>query len=1045
MLKSSNKQIRNLFLALSLALCPLTAAMSYELRVSDMGIYRADVVQKVFDAVKNSPSYSRVVIRLHINALGKITSCKVIKSSGDASLDAAMMKALSEVSLKPMRFASSIADTAEIQICFGNRVPSPKNLYIAENEAFTYRSPGAFMQIAGPISAGNNDQRSNSSSITAHQAFTPSSPPLQTSASSVVPQSSKDDHAFVDEITRLLSDNPAEITFESLQFNLNQIPESATQLAKADAATVQKRYLAASQAYIIALLEPYKNGDVESLRTVLNKLSKLMPNLQPKERFSIGMSLVNASEKIRSRMPFSDKDLKSKNAACIDSILSTAQQFVDESSSKQLGRLSNYYQSRGKIFQDLGNVDKAKVAYQRSLSLMLENEFAQQSDVEQAFDATVNFLTAQNDQNALREVESQREVWESKHPDPTNLFAIYSCCKRIESQLRNPDTTSIDTSIQRLLKLIATSSLQKTDSADALLSRSGASLLSINARLNLDPANRSLQELVHASELLARRGAASSDTEHLLKESFKLAIRLRNQQIQSRAFQALADYLIVNGHAQEALNLCEIIDQPDTEFSPIVQARMNPLQNLRMKALRALGRSDEANRLQTQVDQQVESLTQNNIQRNLAVAEQRLTTTAPYSTEKLQARTLLVTSLLSSKQPDIQKAKTCFLEGLQEVLSEKFKSPTVFNYSDLTNQLSAILNKSTPDLAFMTEALQDLLQLQLRLPTGNPSSLAAFSPSRSIIRIIDDSKLASNPAMRLALIRALVKLSDQKAFDQNDGIRLALLRKEAEIEQKSNDLESAAKTNLQIVNLIERQKNYLKTDLVTQLLALAKSEVEINKVELARKHEKRAADLNFESTDSASTATALTELSKAYSEKGDLRDAEKTLLEAVKLPSLLTSSPRAKGKPSIYTRAFVNACKEHKQLALAKEFFQGAIEFEKTKNAHSASLNDFRLEYAELLLDDAFTNSTPQESLLNQSAQLFDEAAADLQTSEGNDSTTLGQAVQRRAFLLELNGKKELAEGLIEKYKAAASNSGGGNLTMDVNVGKDPEQPNQKQ
>ncbi|MFN8552154.1 MAG: TonB family protein [Candidatus Obscuribacterales bacterium] len=203
MLVKRQKHLRSLILAAGCVLAPLTAAWSYDLLASDMAAYRADVVRRVFDAVKNSPAYARVIIELHITALGKIKSCKVIKGSGNSELDASMMKALSEVDLKPMKFASSANDTVEIQIYFGNPVPDSNNLYLRPDEAFTFRSFGTFMQVAGPNSKSSPGAEKSDRSVRPEAARTM---PAQIGAQAPF-QQSEPDRLYDEEIRKLLADS----------------------------------------------------------------------------------------------------------------------------------------------------------------------------------------------------------------------------------------------------------------------------------------------------------------------------------------------------------------------------------------------------------------------------------------------------------------------------------------------------------------------------------------------------------------------------------------------------------------------------------------------------------------------------------------------------------------------------------------------------------------------------------------------------------------------------------------------------------------------
>lgn len=1026
-----------LLLAFSCAMSPFNRVLSYDLAASDMAAYRSDVVRRVFDAVKNSPEYKRTVILLTITALGKITSCKVVKGSGNADLDVAMMKALSEVNLQPMRFASSSADTMLIQMCFANSVPDPKNLYVYKNESFQYRSFGNLMQIAGPNETAVISRNPQVRTISRPGAIRTAS---GDSIQAFGPDNTSDsgDYSVTDrnydaEIKKLLDAAPPELMFEALQYGLNQVPESSVQLEKSTELASQKHYLAAAQACILALPEPYKSGDTEAVRTILEQLSKLSVNLKNNERFNISMSLVNFCERIQSRMPFAATEIQAKNASSINSILATAQQFLEDSSSKRLGRIALYYQARGKTYQQIGNVDKAKVSYQKYLSMMLENDDAQPSEIEIAFDTAVNFLASQDDKNALQEVENQRIVWESKHPDPTNLFAINSACKRLEMALRQDSAATTDQIVERILKLISSSTLSTRDQTDSDIASSGGEGNSRSRNRN-DILSRTLQELARANMQLInrdRRNLPSELTERMVKETFKLAVRTHNSH-QQQAFQQLADYLTANSKAQEALVLCDLMEPLDVEENTLVQrARANTEQQLRLKALRALGRTHEAQQVEALIKTNLETRTQSNIRRNITVAEDRLAKTLPYSSERIQARTQLVANLLSQPNPDVTRIKENFLASVREVLSDQFPAYAMGEYLDISNQLSSILTKTEPDLEFTSRAVEGLLQMQYRRTAKSHVTEAQFGRAMPLATILNNASLERSPKTHLSLIRNLVKFCDEQHI-QDDTNKLILLRKQADLENKLSDTAGATKTNLAIVTILEKNKDVNKADLVRQLLALARAEATENKITAARKHERQAAQLKFESADSASTSVRLSELSDAYAARGELRDASNSLLDAVKLPKSLPAL-----KHTISARKFVQACAKHKQMSLAKDFLKSAIAIEKSKNTDSAKCNMYRFEFANMLLEESVACKTPssRDSLLKESEQVFIVAADDISKTQGADAKALGQEVQRRAFLLTLNDMKDSAEALLDKYKAAALNAGGGTLTLDTNVG----------
>jgi len=187
------------------------------------------------------------------------------------------------------------------------------------------------------------------------------------------------------------------------------------------------------------------------------------------------MSLLNLCQRMRSQLQYRVKDeVKANFSVAVDSLLPVSLQFAEDSSTKRLDRLARYYRLRGDVFQSMHNPDKAKIAYQKYLSVTLENDEAQPAEVEQAFEKTLDALQSREDQAAIHEVENQRLVWLSKHPDPTNLRSITAACRQLETSLVKFPSVSVqsgeaDEGIDRILKLIRTSTLYTQPVPEALL------------------------------------------------------------------------------------------------------------------------------------------------------------------------------------------------------------------------------------------------------------------------------------------------------------------------------------------------------------------------------------------------------------------------------------------------------------------------------------------------------------------------------------------------------------------------------------------------
>ncbi|MBS1956355.1 MAG: energy transducer TonB [Cyanobacteria bacterium SZAS-4] len=1047
MIGITKTKIGNLLLSLSLALVSLPGAYSFELATSDMGAYRSDVIRRIFDAVKVSSEYKRTVIDLNINAMGKITSCRVVKSSGNSDLDSRMMRALSQVDLEPMKFASSATDSMQIQICFANPVPDPKNLYVVENEAFTYRGLGTIMRFTGPTTYTAPSEERNIVRTWTRSSSTNEVPPSPSSADlarAASPESyTSGDKNYDDQISKLLSDSHAEMTFHSVRFGLTDAPQSATLVDQAATLTEKGKYLQAAQSYIIALIEPIRNEKLDAVKPITDKLSKLSPRLSGDDRLNVAISLINLHHRVRSLLPFhASEDLKST----VYTIIPLAQQFADQSHTKNLGRLARYYRLRGEIFKTMHDQDKAKIAYQKYLSITLENEDAQPIEVEQAFEKTLESLHARDDRAAIEEVETQRQVWLSKHQDPTNLRAITFTCGQLESNLsRFPSVATAsnetDECLKRIIKLIQTSSLSTQPVPDRYFPPAefsdGRSIPNQS-----EDVNRCMQKLAQVNDhlyLLARRTAPDDLVEQFMKESYKLSLKTHNS-LNKRLFQRLAEYLLQEGKAQEALVLCDLVGTNfDTEENTVRlrYVQVNAVDQLRIKALQALGRNAEADKMLADIKKDREQKTLASMERNLDSVMQQAEKAQPFSAERIQSHITVVANLLMLNSTEsLQRAKSVFLENTNEVSSEKFTAFNTSTYRDLSNQLAEIIRKGKePDLEFATKAYESLLALQYTKSAKVFQNQSAVERSFPIASTLDRSAFAKTPKVYMALLRTLLQFCrEHKALDDTNA--LILLRKLAELETREGERENAVKTNLEILALMDSKKSD-QTELVGQLVKTASAAASANKLSLAKKYQQRAADSNFLSAVPIATHLGLVNLANQYARLGALRDARNLLLQVAKKQHDLGLVER-----TVSTRELVQGCAKQNNFSEANSFFEDIISFEQEREISSVILNLYRLDYADLLLSefDAKAGQAQKEHLLERSEELFQKAADGLIAAQGQNSKSLGAGVQRRAFHLAVDGLKGQSDALIEKYRGPVSNSEGVSLPIDTNVGIPPGQ-----
>ncbi|MBI2809323.1 MAG: energy transducer TonB [Candidatus Melainabacteria bacterium] len=1042
MIGISKTRMGSLLLSFTLALVPLSRAYSFELSTSDMAAYRSDVIRRVFDAVKNNSEYKRTIIDLNINSMGKITSCRVVKSSGNLDLDSKMMRALSQVSLQPVKFASSNTDSMQIQICFANAIPDPETLNIGENEAFTYRGLGAIRHFAGPPSAppATRSQiapRERSVTRIANRGRWQSEPqqpvPLE--------EYTTDDKTYDDEISKLLSDSHAELTFHTVRYGLTDAPQSSVLVEQGAALTEKGRYLQAAQSYIIALIEPIKDGKLESVKPITDKLIKISPKLSGDERLNVAISLLNFCQRVKSLLPFHASD---ELTQALYSVIPIAQQFAEDSHTNKLGRLARYYRLRGDTFKTMREQDKAKVAYQKYLSINLENDDAQPAEVEQAFEKTLEALESTDDQAAIREVETQRQVWLNKHQDPTNLRAITSACRRLESNLsRFPSVSTAspegDGEIEQILKLLRTSTLY-TQPVPERFFPPGEFLDGRTSPNQSEDVNRCMQKLVQLNDrlfLLSRRTMPDNLVEQLLKATYRFAVRTHNT-LQTQSFQRLAEYLLQAGKAQEALVLCDLVGTNfDTEQNTLRfrYSTSNSVEQLRIKSLQALGRTAEADKMLAEIKSDKEKKAQLSAQRNAEATLRRLEKSPPYSAERIQARCAVITNLLNLNTTEsLQKAKSSFLENVGEVSSEKFTAYYMNVYWDLSNQLTAIISSATePDLDFATKGFQSLLELQYKKSSKVFQSPGSIERALPLASTLENSTFAKRPKIYLALIRNLTQYCrEQKAPD--DTNMLILLRKLAELQTKVGENDNAAKTNVEIVALLDKRKGSDQTELVRQLIALATAEAAADKMSMARKYQQRAADLNFATADPVTTNLSIINLANQYARKGAVKDAHITLLQAAKRHLDSSTNTQEHG---VSTGELVRACEKQNNFSEAKGFFEDVIDFEQSRDAHSVVVNLYRMDFADLLLREysSSSGSSQRERLLKHSDEVFQTAADGLIAVQGQNSRNLGAGVQRRAFQLTLSDLKDQGEALLEKYKAAVSNSAAVSIPVDSNVG----------
>lgn len=1050
MIGITKTKIGNLLFSLTLALASMPGAYSFEIARSDIAAYRSQVVRKVFDAVKNSSEYKRTVIELSINAMGKITSCKVIKSSGDPNLDAKMMQALTEVSLEPIKFASSSLDSMRIQIIFANAVPDPTKLLMSDNELLAYEGHGTAMYVRGPSPMGEQiiGRRSISRRTPFGERLQTAGPSIQgqtaatiTSDQSVLPAApdhyTKSDKSYDDEVSKLLSDSHAELTFHSVRFGLTDAPQSTILVDQAIRLTEKGQYLQAAHSYILALIEPIRAQKIDAVNPIADKLRKLSPRLSGDERLNVAISLINFHHRVRSLLPFhANEEIK----GALNTVLPLAQQFADDSHTKQMGRLARYYRLRGEIFKAMHDQDKAKIAYQKYLSIMLENDDAQPAEVEQAFEKTLESLHSRDDKAAIQEVESQRQVWLSKHQDPTNLRAIAFACGQLESNLtRFPSVSTAsnetDDAIKQILKLISTSTLYTQPVPERFFPPSEF----IDGRTSpnqSEEVNRCLQKLLQVNDrlfLLGRVTTPDNLVEQLFKESYKFSLKTHNA-LQKRAFQRLTEYLIKIEKAQEALVLCDLVGtKADTEESTsrLRYASSNPVDQLRIKALQALGRNAEADKLLAELKAEREKKTQLSVERSVDSVARQVENATPYSSERIQSRITLIANLLALPSvQSLQKAKSAFLDNVNEVSSEKCTAYSVNTYRELSNQLTEIISKCTePDLDFATKAYESLFLLQYTKSAKVFQNQGTVERALPIGATLDNSAFAKEPKTYITLMRTLTAFCrEHKALD--DTNLLILLRKLAELEIKDGELENTVKTNLEIVALLENKKDPDHTQLVSQYVAMAIAEASANRLSLARRYQQRASDLSYATAEPNSMNESLSNLSNLYARHGALKDARLTLLQVSKRLVDLGIASR-----TVSTRELQQACEKQRNFSEAEGFFEDAIGFAQNREKNSVIVNLYRIDLADLLLKEyGLASGTAQkERLLKQSDVVFDQAADGLVQTQGPDSSTLGTAVHRRAFQLALSGLNDKGEALMEKYRGAASHSAGVTIT-DVDV-----------
>ncbi len=1037
MIGITKTRIGSLLFSLTLTFGAVPSAYSFEIATSDIAAYRSNVVRRVFDAVKNSSEYKRTVIELTINAMGKITSCKVIKSSGNLTLDTKMMQALTQVSLEPIKFASSNYDSMRIQVIFANEVPDPTKLSMSENESLSYQGHQTAMNLSGPAGTSLLTGEPNSGRISRRQ--TSSFERLQSASTDIPTQSTAPenytrlDKGYDDEIARLLSDSHAELTFHSVRFGLTDAPQSTTLVDQAATLTERGKYLQAAHSYILALIEPIRSQKLETVKPITEKLSKLSPRLSGDERLNVAISLINLHYRVRSLLPFHASDeLKS----VLYTVIPLAQQFADDSHTKKLGRLARYYRMRGEIFKAMHEQDKAKIAYQKYLSITLENDDAQPAEVEQAFEKTLESLQSREDRAAIQEVETQRQVWLSKHQDPTNLRAIAFACGQLESNLTRFPSVSIasnetDETIGRILKLIQTSTLYTQPVPERFFPPAEF----IDGRTSPNQSeeiNRCLQRLLQVNDrlfLLARKTAPDDLVEQLLKESYKFSLKTHNP-LQKRSFQRLSEYLIQAGKAQEALVLCDLVGtNVDTEENAVRlrYASSNSVEQLRIKALQALGRNAEADKMLADIKADREKKAQSSVERNVDSIMKQIEKAPPYSAERIQSRIALVANLLVLNSPQsLERAKSSFLENLNEANSEKCTAHSLNIYRDLSNQLTTLIPKCTePDLDFATRAYEALIEMQYTRSKNVFQNLRTVERTLSVTSTLDNSEFANKPKTYMVLLRTLIGFCRQhKALD--DSNVLNLMHKLAELETKNGEHENAVKTNLELLALLENKKDPDHTELVRQYVAVAIAEASANKVSLAKKYQQRAADFSYATADPTATNLSLVNLSNQYARQGALKDARVTLLQVAR-----RLYDQGIVQRTVSTRELVQACEKQNNFSEANGFFEDAIAFEQNRETNSVIVNLYRLDLADLLLKEygLTSGSTQKERLLKQSDAVFDKAADSLIEAQGPNSTALGTGIYRRAFQLNLIGLKEKGDALIEKYQGAAGHSGSVSIT----------------
>lgn len=1019
------------FVAGILALSPFLGAKSFDLVSSDLSAYRSDVIRKIFDEVHNSPRYGRTIIDLNIGADGKIRTCRIVKSSGDPGLDSQMMQALAKIALPPMKFAGSILDAIQMQICFANAVPDSNNLYVNRDETFNYRNGrGMIVSLSGGTSPGAASENSSQSEKRSEQKSEQKSD-----------QISAEDRTFDREIAELIEGGQLDMTFQSLPFNLNELPSSSAYCAKGDKLLAQGNARTAVNSYIISLVEPVTSGSTDRVQSNIAHVNAACKRLGGEERVAVAKSLLSLHQRLRhSRAMVHSANPQS--ATALGLLPLAAQHIVDDSSAKDLGKLAAYYQLRGDLFRGQNRLEESKVAYRKYLSLVLEDDSAPPEQVEQAYEKSISALTGPSDGPLRKDIILQWTDWQKRHPEPTNLRAIESCSRLLEVKLSsNPQLTltsqEIEPDLKKLLELICSSTLYTKPVPQNYLPAYELSNTYTSQGLN-ERVNHCVQSVAGLANRFrhVNNVEPSLPLERVLRANLKLALKTQCDR-NLRILTGLCEYLIKTGKAEEVLAIAAANSTIyDTDLSSITNTRDNPFELLRLKALRSLDRENEALALEKEMRNQKTLRSRSANEARVEKAEARVSASSPGSIAQVQARIAVNNLLLSDSldnqidQSRLAKAKTNLLACLRDIKAGRLELVMLIE-NELNSQLISIVNRSTElDSNFIQQTIEGFFDI---IDSPRNKSLRPITRFALVDSVLNTKTYQRNKDAALQLLKNLDNYTKRNRRD-DDRTKQYFLSKSASLHKDLEHFVEANKTNRELLLLLEKHHIDDATTLAEQLLRVAISEVQLGDLSSALRHQQRSRTLIRSSEKSAQVKTLLADLAKEYLARKLLIEAKNTYLQIVDL------STDSSHTDTVSVNSLIDACSKLNDYTCAHKFFEEAVDLENKKEPKSIASAMYGIQLADLLLLEHDPKHAAGEPILRRSNELFEKSIDDLATKQGSSSPAIGAAVARHAFLLTLNNCKDAADALLEKYKNAVASSDGGNFIMNTNMGAPPRQ-----